>query len=53
MQLAQLLTQAYAQRSAEWSVEDRVAAGRAYLYPRDWFASEADQRRILDALAPA
>ena len=24
----------------------------AYAYPRDWFASEADQRRVLDALAP-
>ncbi|MBL0180407.1 MAG: hypothetical protein IPP98_15020 [Gemmatimonadetes bacterium] len=30
MQLAQLVTQAYAQRAAEWSVSDRVAAGRAY-----------------------
>ncbi len=26
---------------------------RAYAYPRDWFESEADQRRILDALTPA
>ncbi|MBK9070555.1 MAG: hypothetical protein IPL79_06085 [Myxococcales bacterium] len=24
---------------------------RAYLYPRDWFAGEADQRRIIDAIA--
>ncbi|MEZ4367333.1 MAG: hypothetical protein R2939_13765 [Kofleriaceae bacterium] len=29
------------------------AAGRAHAYPRDWFASEVDQRRVLDALAPA
>ncbi len=27
------------------------AGGHAYLYPRDWFDSEADQRRILDELA--
>jgi hypothetical protein len=26
------------------------AQGRAHVLPRDWFASEADQRRILDAL---
>jgi hypothetical protein len=26
--------------------------GRAYLYPRDWFASEADQRRIMHAVLP-
>jgi hypothetical protein len=25
----------------------------AFAYPRDWFASEADQRRVLEALAPA
>lgn len=28
------------------------AAGRAYLYPRDYFASESDQRRVVDALTP-
>lgn len=26
---------------------------RAFMYPRDYFASESDQRRILDALATA
>lgn len=25
------------------------ADGRAFLYPRDWFASEADQRRVVEA----
>lgn len=29
------------------------AEGRAHVLPRDWFASEADQRRILDALGAA
>jgi len=28
-----------------------VEAGeRAFVYPRDWFGSESDQRRILDEL---
>jgi hypothetical protein len=27
-------------------------AERAYVYPRDWFASEADQRRIMHAVIP-
>jgi hypothetical protein len=26
------------------------ADGQAFLYPRDWFANEADQRRVLEAL---
>jgi len=29
------------------------AAGRAHLFPRDWFASETDQARVVDALAQA
>jgi hypothetical protein len=29
------------------------AEGKVLAYPRDWFASEADQRRLLDALATA
>lgn len=28
------------------------AAGQAYLYPRDWFANEADQRRVMHAVLP-
>lgn len=29
-----------------------IEAGReAFVYPRDWFASETDQRRIIDAIA--
>ena len=28
------------------------AGEQAYLYPRDWFASEADQRRIMHAVLP-
>jgi hypothetical protein len=28
------------------------AQGRAFVYPRDWFASEADQRRIMHAVLP-
>jgi hypothetical protein len=27
------------------------AGDRAYLFPRDWFATEADQRRVIHALA--
>lgn len=28
------------------------AGARAFLYPRDWFTSEADQRRIMHAVLP-
>lgn len=28
------------------------AGSRAFLYPRDWFSSEADQRRIMHAVLP-
>ena len=46
----------FLRRSVPWTRAAPVlvveADGKAYVYPRDWFASEADQRRILDALAP-
>jgi hypothetical protein len=51
------LTAAYFLRhSVPWTHTGPVlvieAGGRAYLYPRDWFASEADQRRIMHAVLP-
>lgn len=46
----------FLRRAVPWTQAAPVlvieAGGRAFSYPRDWFASEADQRRILDALAP-
>lgn len=50
------ITAAYfLRRSVPWTRAAPVlvieAGGQAYAYPRDWFASEADQRRVLDALA--
>ena len=46
----------FLRRSVPWTKAAPVlvveAAGKAYAYPRDWFASESDQRRVLDALAP-
>jgi hypothetical protein len=45
----------FLRRSVPWTRAAPVlvieAGGQAYVYPRDWFASEADQRRILEALA--
>jgi len=51
------VTSAYfLRRAVPWTQAAPVlvieAGERAFLYPRDWFASEADQRRILDALGP-
>ena len=47
----------FLRRSVPWTRAAPVlvveAAGKAYAYPRDWFASESDQRRVLDALAVA
>jgi hypothetical protein len=47
----------FLRRSVPWTKAAPVlvveADGKAYAYPRDWFASEADQRRVLDALAAA
>ncbi len=52
------VTSAYfLRRSVPWTRAAPVlvveAAGKAYAYPRDWFASESDQRRVLDALSNA
>lgn len=45
----------FLRRSVPWTRAAPVlvveAGGKAYAYPRDWFAGEADQRRVLDALA--
>lgn len=45
----------FLRRSVPWTKAAPVliveVGEQAYAYPRDWFASEADQRRILDALA--
>lgn len=47
----------FLRRSVPWTRAAPVlvveAGGKAYAYPRDWFASESDQRRVLDALAVA
>jgi hypothetical protein len=47
----------FLRRSVPWTKAAPVlvveAGGKAYAYPRDWFASESDQRRVLDALAAA
>lgn len=44
----------FLRRSVPWTRAAPVlvveAGGKAYAYPRDWFVSEADQRRVLDAL---
>lgn len=44
----------FLRRSVPWTRAAPVlvveAGGKAYAYPRDWFASESDQRRVLDAL---
>jgi hypothetical protein len=46
----------FLRRAVPWNRSSPVlvieAGDRAYLYPRDWFASEADQRRIMHALLP-
>ncbi|HUQ06422.1 MAG TPA: hypothetical protein VM261_28155 [Kofleriaceae bacterium] len=49
------VTSAYfLRRSVPWTRAAPVlvveAGGKAYAYPRDWFTSESDQRRVLDAL---
>jgi hypothetical protein len=45
----------FVRRAVPWTRAAPVlvveAGGQAYAYPRDWFASESDQRRVLDALA--
>jgi hypothetical protein len=45
----------FLRRSVPWNHASPVLVvelgSRALLYPRDWFASEADQRRIVSALA--
>jgi hypothetical protein len=47
----------FLRRSVPWTRAAPVlvveAGGKAFAYPRDWFASESDQRRVLDALASA
>ncbi len=47
----------FLRRSVPWTHAAPVlvveAGGKAFAYPRDWFASESDQRRVLDALAVA
>lgn len=47
----------FLRRSVPWTRAAPVliveAGGKAYAYPRDWFTSESDQRRVLDALAVA
>ncbi|MEZ4402733.1 MAG: hypothetical protein R3B06_22115 [Kofleriaceae bacterium] len=47
----------FLRRAVPWTQAAPVlvieAAGRAYTFPRDWFASEIDQRRILDELTPS
>jgi hypothetical protein len=46
----------FLRRAVPWNRSAPVlvieAGDRAYVYPRDWFASEADQRRIMHALLP-
>lgn len=41
-------------RSVPWNTSSPVLVvelgARAFVYPRDWFASEAEQRRVLNAL---
>lgn len=55
VQRADITSAYFLRRAVPWTQAAPVlvieAGGRAFLYPRDWFASEADQRRILDALA--
>ncbi len=47
----------FLRRSVPWTQAGPVlvieAGGQAFIYPRDWFGSESDQRRILDELTPA
>jgi hypothetical protein len=47
----------FLRRSVPWNKSTPVlvieSAGIAHTYPRDWFANEADQRRIISALVPA
>lgn len=46
----------FLRRAVPWNRSAPVlvieAGDRAYVFPRDWFASEADQRRIMHALLP-
>ena len=46
----------FLRRSTPWTQTGPVlvveAGGRAFMYARSWFASEADQRRVLHALLP-
>jgi hypothetical protein len=47
----------FLRRAVPWTQAAPVlvieAGGQAFAYPRDWFGSESDQRRILDELKPA
>lgn len=52
---ASTVTAAYMlRRSVPWNTSSPVLVvelgDKAYVYPRDWFASEAEQRRVLNAL---
>lgn len=47
----------FLRRAVPWTQAAPVlvveAKGEAYVYPRDWFESESDQRRIIDELTPS
>ncbi len=52
---SQVTSAYFLRRAVPWTQAAPVlvveAGGRAFLYPRDWFVSEADQRRVLDTLS--
>ena len=47
----------FLRRAVPWTQAAPVlvveAKGEAFVYPRDWFDSESDQRRIIDELTPS
>ena len=47
----------FLRRAVPWTQAAPVlvveAKGEAFIYPRDWFDSESDQRRIVDELTPS
>lgn len=47
----------FLRRAVPWTQAAPVlvveAKGEAFIYPRDWFDSESDQRRIIDELTPS
>lgn len=53
---SQVTSAYFLRRAVPWTQASPVlvieAAGRAFSFPRDWFAEEGDQRRVLDALVP-